>query len=127
MRMTDKNVSLKSRCLRRKQMLPEPTDTSPAVNDYQGATRSDDLDARGIAPIPDGGGPRRGERPSCTPEPNVHGRTSRPMSTCLCLAVRALRPSNIAEQSSMVGVGEAHPSKSAKQIPKDIKATWPFG
>src|SRR5215475_8423025 len=34
MRMADKNVPLKSRRLSRKQMLPEPADASPAVNDY---------------------------------------------------------------------------------------------
>jgi hypothetical protein len=34
MRVADKNVPLKSRRLSRKQMLPEPTDASPAINDY---------------------------------------------------------------------------------------------
>jgi len=33
MRMADENVPLKGRRLSRKQMLPEPTDASPAVND----------------------------------------------------------------------------------------------
>src|SRR5262245_46761517 len=34
MRMADKDVPLKRRPLSREQMLPEPTDASPAINDY---------------------------------------------------------------------------------------------
>ena len=63
-------------------------------------------------------GPGVASDPRAPPEPNVHGRTSRPMSTCRCLAVRACRPVDLVQQSSMVEVGEAHP-------PKDIRATWP--
>ena len=71
MRMADKNVPFNRPRLGRKQVLPELTDASPAVNDNEGPTRCGDLDARGIAPIADGCGARCGERSSCTHEPNA--------------------------------------------------------
>jgi hypothetical protein len=45
MRMADENVPLKRPRLGRKQVLPELTDTSPAVNDNEGPTKCGDLDA----------------------------------------------------------------------------------